>query len=196
MRLIDADALIQALEKKHEHWHEIVPEEYPDIEFAHTYAVNVIRNAPALKGQAESDMIYRADAIEAVDGLKERPQKYYTQYNNGLSDAIMELTALPSAEAEPTVIRSRTLMPTKDFKEWAKRIREENPNVIVIPCDAEVVSAEAVQGEWIWRTDIPIGDGRTSAGYICSNCGKDYWHGDVFDFCPNCGAKMKGGGDE
>jgi len=58
------------------------------------------------------------------------------------------LKALPSAEAKPTVIRSRTLMPTKDFKEWAKRIRETNPNAVVIPCDAEVVSAEAVQG-WI-----------------------------------------------
>ena len=54
----------------------------------------------------------------------------------------------PSAEAETTVIRSRTLMPTKDFKEWAKRVREVNPNATVIPCDAEVVSAEAVQG-WI-----------------------------------------------
>lgn len=49
----------------------------------------------------------------------------------------------PSAEAKPTVIRSRTLMPTKDFKEWAKRVREENPNAVIIPCDAEVVSAEA-----------------------------------------------------
>ena len=60
-------------------------------------------------------------------------------------------------------------------------------------------SADAVQGEWIWRTDIPIGDGRTSAGYICSNCGKDYWHGNALNFCPNCGARMtpyKGGDDE
>ena len=55
------------------------------------------------------------------------------------------LKALPSAEAKPTVIRSRTLMPTKDFKEWAKRIRETNPNAVVIPCDAEVVSADAVE---------------------------------------------------
>ena len=101
-----------------------------------------------------------------------------------------------SAEVKPTVIRSKTLLPTKDFKEWAKRVRETNPNVIVIPCDAEVVSADAVQGEWIWRTDIPIGDGRTSAGYICSNCGKDYWHGNVFNFCPSCGARMYKDGDE
>lgn len=49
-----------------------------------------------------------------------------------------------SADAEPTVIRSKTLMPTKDFKEWAKRIREENPNAVIIPCDAEVVSADSV----------------------------------------------------
>ena len=60
----------------------------------------------------------------------------------------------------------------------------------------EALSADAVQGEWIWRTDIPIGDGRTSAGYICSHCGKDYWHGNKLKFCPNCGAKMKGGDDE
>ena len=60
----------------------------------------------------------------------------------------------------------------------------------------EALSADAVHGEWIWRTDIPIGDGRTSAGYICSHCGKDYWHGNKLKFCPNCGAKMKGGDEE
>lgn len=99
MRLINADALIQSLEKKHEHWHELVPEENKEIEFAHSYALNVIRNAP-------------------------------------------------TADVKPTVIQSKTLMPTKDFKEWAKRIKEVNPNAVVIPCDAEVASAEAVQ-EWI-----------------------------------------------
>ena len=63
--------------------------------------------------------------------------------------------ATPSAE--PIVIRSKTLMPTKDFKEWAKRIREVNPNAVVIPCDAEVASAEAVQG---WRTGKPTEKGK------------------------------------
>lgn len=99
MRLIDADALIQSLEKKHAHWHELVTEENKEIEFAHSYALNVIRNAP-------------------------------------------------TADAKPTVIQSKTLFPTKDFMEWAKRIKEVNPNAVVIPCDAEVASAEAVQGEW------------------------------------------------
>lgn len=106
MRLINADALIQSLEKKHEHWHELVPEENKEIEFAHSYALNVIRNAP-------------------------------------------------TADAKPTVIQSKTLFPTKDFMEWAKRIKEVNPNAVVIPCDAEVASAETLQG-WIPFTRRPM----------------------------------------
>ena len=248
-----------------------------------------------------TDLISRADAIEAKPEYRNEDMldKEKSTYNKGWNDCndawVAIIKALPSADAEPTAIRSKTLLPTKDFMEWAKRIKEVNPNAVVIPCDAEVVSAEdvqvtgklknpcdslltddsaeceekksklesadanqtngrlidadtlmdllnarkrffvdayggfhcmsekdkarcdeidaciasivnaptasadAVQGEWIWRTDIPIGDGRTSAGYICSNCGKDYWHGNALNFCPNCGARMtpyKGGDDE
>lgn len=57
-------------------------------------------------------------------------------------EKVDELDMLERMYAEPTAIRSKTLMPTKDFKEWAKRIREVNPNAVVIPCDAEVVSAD------------------------------------------------------
>ena len=56
------------------------------------------------------------------------------------------------------------------------------------------VSTERV-GEWIFDTQIPIGDGRTSAGYICSNCGKDYFKVDGMHYCPNCGARMIGGAE-
>lgn len=91
-----------------------------------------------------SDLISRADAIEAVcssvmNAFDVPPTKGYDVVEDALS-------ALPSTEAEPTVIRSKTLLPTKDFMEWAKRIKEVNPNAVVIPCDAEVASAEAVQG--------------------------------------------------
>ena len=48
-------------------------------------------------------------------------------------------------------------------------------------------------GEWIFRTDIPIGGGRESAGYVCSNCRKDYFRVDGMNFCPNCGVDMRGG---
>ena len=58
-----------------------------------------------------------------------------------------ELDMLERMYAEQTVIRSKTLMPTKDFKEWAKRIREVNPNAVVIPCDAAVVCLKREDGK-------------------------------------------------
>lgn len=107
----------------------------------------------------DKDLIRRTEAIEAV--MAEGRKVYTSEYANAEriiyeADAVEALAMLPSAEAEQTVIRSRTLMPTKDFKEWAKRIRETNPNAVVIPCDAEVVSAEAVQR---WRSGEPTENG-------------------------------------
>ena len=96
-----------------------------------------------------TDLIRRADAIEAVcDKCDANKAEHYPNCKEIQNCAeVRELSALPSAEAEPTVIRSRTFIPTKDFKEWARLIREVNPNAVVIPCDAEVVSAESVSFE-------------------------------------------------
>ena len=152
-----------------------------------------------------SDRISRADAIEAV-------RKVVID-----ADAVEALKALPSADAKPTVVRCKMMIPYGDFREWAKRIREDNPNVIVIPFDAEVASAdavplcddctrctvkalnrplaEAVQGEWIH-------DGQNFKGGLdwchCSVCGqKTSTNGlSMYNFCPSCGARMKGGDDE
>lgn len=88
------------------------------------------------------------------------------------------------ALSEPTVIRSKTLMPTKDFKGWAKRVRENNPSVIVIPCDAEVVSADRPAGEW-------VRSGNTLICPICGAKGEDIKDDYCFNYCPNCGADMR-----
>lgn len=48
------------------------------------------------------------------------------------------------------------------------------------------------QGEWIkwnFRTVGPLGDW----DYKCSNCEKVYYG--EYNFCPNCGADMKGGAE-
>lgn len=99
------------------------------------------------------DMAIEALSAEATDVYKAHEEEHLKIVNRikELQYAIAKTQTIvgkmvKSSEAEPTVIRSRTLMPTKDFKEWAKRIREENPNAIIIPCDAEVVSVEA---DWI-----------------------------------------------
>jgi len=134
---------------------------------------------------------------EAIKRLKEYAQYSYGIWHDDEEDTKafdMAIEAL-SAEAEPTVIRSRTLLPTKDFKEWAKRVRETNPNAVVIPCDAEVVSAEAVHGEWI---DI---DNYYRLA-TCSHCRKvtmfEKWgeYTKPYNFCPNCGADMRGDDNE
>ena len=106
------------------------------------------------------DTIYRDEAIEAVG---EWMQKEFGFLDLNRAERLIDaLSALPSAEAEPTVIRSRTLMPTKDFKEWARRIREVNPNAVVIPCDAEVVSAEAEEHR-IYKDGYNTGKAHASA---------------------------------
>lgn len=135
-----------------------------------------------------TDYISRADAIEALchNCAYYTDEQCKTDSGYWCESGAMIREDIPSAEAEPTVIRSRTFMPTKDFKEWAKRVREENPNVIVIPCDAEVVSADAVQGEWVdW-----LGNGNEWECSVCK-CSVES-HGSIaYKYCPMCGARME-----
>lgn len=101
------------------------------------------------------DLISRADAMaEFREWVKRANENGKTPTWN---DAVSLIGSLPSADAEPTVIRSKTLLPTKDFKEWAKRIKEVNPNAVVIPCDAEVASADAIHsgGVFVPNMEMP-----------------------------------------
>ena len=103
-----------------------------------------------------TDLISRADAIETVLTYF-IPRSHTGERGEHEEDFVRTIfKALPSADVEPTVIRSITLLPTKDFKEWAKRIKEVNPNAVVIPCDAEVVLADAVSREDTVTLNSPI----------------------------------------
>jgi DNA-directed RNA polymerase subunit RPC12/RpoP len=61
-----------------------------------------------------------------------------------------------------------------------------------------VPSADRPQGEWI--EDYNGNGWNDYWDYTCSNCGKRYERADAVlckaNFCPNCGAKMKGADDE
>lgn len=121
---------------------------------------------------------------EMLDGTVLIPQHQWLEMERELANL---KSKFESADSEQGVGRYENAMQKlREMPRYLNGVKEKQITKI---------SADAVQGEWIWRTDIPIGDGRTSAGYICSNCGKDYWHGNVFDFCPNCGAYMKGGAE-
>lgn len=60
--------------------------------------------------------------------------------------------------------------------------------VIVAFPSADV--APVVHGRWVthYRSGTPVAD-----GYVSTCC--DMWNNRKSDYCPNCGAKMDGGGD-
>ena len=64
MRLINADALIRSLEKKHERWKELSAIEDETIDYAHKYAINMIRKAPT----ASEDWIPCSDRLPKENG--------------------------------------------------------------------------------------------------------------------------------
>ena len=142
----------------------------------------------------QSDLISRADAIERIKNRKEWCVKFgHSDFWKRLDYTEHFIKALPSAEAEPTVIRSKTLMPTKDFKEWAKRVKEENgEDVIVIPCDAELADRPTI---------VRCKDCKYKNAF--SDCTNTYgiWDKQVADddFCSRGerkgGADMKGGNE-
>lgn len=94
-----------------------------------------------------TDLISRADAIEAVKKLDIFPPTKYA--------VLSELIALPSAELKQ-----------------------------------EFESADAVQGEWVdW-----LGNGNEWECSVCK-CSVES-HGSIaYNYCPMCGARMKGGAE-
>ena len=75
-----------------------------------------------------------ADAVE-VDRTSEWVAVRREEYEDLIADAV------------PTVIRATTFMRKEDFDKWAEDIKKQNKSIVCIPCDAEVVSADAVQGD-------------------------------------------------
>ena len=128
--------------------------------------------------------------------------------------------------AVPTVIRAKTFMCKEDFDKWAEDIKKQNKSIVCIPCDAEVVSAEAEQeavptvvrvtmsdGSQYYleherdaiptvSADRPQGEWKHTITWqpYCSNCeyvfDEDEEYSPFWKYCPMCGARMKGGDDE
>lgn len=147
----------------------------------------------------KGELISRADALQCKPEFlnpnpNDKPNNYPIGWNDAIKAWYADIKALPSADAEPTVIRAKTFMRKEDFDKWAEDIKKQGENVICIPCDAEVVSVDAVHGEWIpIEETLPTYDGGEKtwlSGMKCSNCGKLFDLRVGYYFCPNCGARM------
>lgn len=135
-----------------------------------------------------TDLINRADAIEAVCGGCDHYYSCRVREIDRITECeqISALSELPSAD----VIEF-------DFNKYQPRVRNK--------VNDGTPSADAVQGEWEDREvfnetdDDHIVEEWQSAR--CSVCGKYHttpymYYFDDFNYCPNCGARMKGGEDE
>lgn len=85
-----------------------------------------------------------ADAVNVAHDIPE-----YCRWSQTYTNMVQSAMSKASADAVPTVIRAKTFMRKEDFDKWAEDIKKQNKSIVCIPCDAEVVSADAVQGEWI-----------------------------------------------
>ena len=87
--------------------------------------------------------------------------------------------------AEPIVVKCKMAFSKEDFEKWAEDIKKQGENIIVIPYDAESVSAERV-GEWEYDFD--------KDDHYCTRCHKyagDWEMNLLSDYCPSCGARME-----
>lgn len=114
----------------------------------------------------------REEAIEALNEIFDDSEfsRYESWYGTAMDMAIEALSVRPKVNAELKA-------------DWLKRQYE-----IVIE-ENKRLKADRQKGKW---NDTPFGSLRT-----CSNCGYfctptlAYQTQDVYNYCPNCGAKMK-----
>ena len=137
----------------------------------------------------DKDTIYRQDAIDAIvkctncntpKDLREYVAEHslWSLWSGGVLEALEAVEALPSAPLyTPDEIQ------TMQDLEWAQLEKMY-----------ELGKAERKKGKWIADVDR-WGDVETTVnGYICSEC--KVFNTDKDNYCPNCGADMRGDSDE
>lgn len=139
-----------------------------------------------------NDTIKRSDAIKALDNA----------WINGTSlldanEAVKQLNDLPSADRpKGDFVSKRYLL--AEIDDLADEFSEVDENGLhserwcgILNSKGVIVNAPSVsdrpQGEW------------TNAGVLtvqCSNCKSEFHELEAMNYCPNCGARMKGADDD
>lgn len=145
---------------------------------------------------ADGDLINRTDAIREVEWALASCKSWKSA-----------LMTLPSADVVSREDYHNLLMASDDIDRALReyQAKDENPSAEAASRepldifarmyraeresarsdDAEAVSADRPHGEWIEKN---------SHTYICDHCGFEqaiYGNLDEYNYCPNCGAKMK-----
>ena len=112
------------------------------------------------------------DANALIDDLKSL--KYIGYCNDSFS-------ILGNREIERCISAVKDAPTADDWEQYSTKLWKEA---------YEQGKADRPQGEWMFNSDNII-FGSPYGSYKCTNCNS--WTGWITSFCPNCGAKMKGG---
>ena len=136
-----------------------------------------------------SDLIKRSDAIKAAsNALWEYLMAMDDSYINGIEQAVEgKIKSVPSAD-EPQKTLAEALAPYTNREELMMADAEARGYAEGFK---EGLEADRPQGEWIeveedWRHQIEF--------WKCSEC--DFAVSSMYNYCPDCGARMKGADDE
>ena len=154
------------------------------------------------------DLIRRSDAIKAIASLHiladeekifkvyaDNPHSMTTDFEKTLIDAINAIKSIPTIEPKAKVIAQVTF----DEEKLREIVKE------AVECFKEEYEiTDRPQGEWIVHKErTGVNDGFIDffpTEYECSNCGLKqsmyFINSKPSNFCPNCGADMRGKDDE
>jgi DNA-directed RNA polymerase subunit RPC12/RpoP len=145
------------------------------------------------------DLIKRSDAIKALCDAVDNKGNYEGEwlYTDEFCKAI---DSVPSADNE-VIGKLKTAIENEEICKncpTTERISGENLLGAMALGFSYGMEADRPQGEWVTEYN---GNGWNDYwNYTCSNCGKKYERADAVlykaNFCPNCGARMKGADDE
>lgn len=135
-----------------------------------------------------------ADAVDVAHDIPE-----YCSWSQTYTNMVQSAMSKASANAVPRLKQTDTLIIADALRYLAKdterhlsdRTRADALRQQFLKYGASM-SADAVQGEWVYGTD-PITGEKDCIAWTCSLCGGKYpWQP---NYCPNCGARMKGGAE-
>jgi rubrerythrin len=134
-----------------------------------------------------SDLIKREDAIATIGVMYERCDTYdITDYRDLMLEAVKVLPSVDRPQDDDWEKYSDKL-----WKNAYERGKEEEHRWWSKHC-AKCTDADRPQGEWKRR----LVDNGFNADWVCSECGYRVKTDFVsFNYCPYCGAKMKGATD-
>lgn len=130
------------------------------------------------------DIIYREDAIEALKGRGNILHDAYT--------AVAIIRSIPSADRPTEVIYGNEHNCIMTIFGECSYAETGCGDCTVVEKVRKALSTDRPQGEW-----IKFGLGRGTRILFCTNCERriemPLSRGDSnYDYCPNCGARMKG----